>query len=56
MKLFAVLRYRDYEGYDMPIGIFDSLEAAEACAQRQEKITYGSEGIDIEEYELNEER
>lgn len=53
MKLYAVLGNIDYAGYDAPLLITDDLEKAEACAKKHNRFY---DIVDIEEYELNEER
>ena len=50
MKLYAVIGSFSYEGFDNPVGIFDTFEAA-VVARDAAIERYGD--VDIFEYDLN---
>lgn len=51
MKLFVVLGYWNYEGFDEPIGVFSSRGAAEECLKHAYN---GYDGKEIREYDLDQ--
>jgi len=54
MKVWVVIVFYDYEGYDSPDSVWDTEEAAKARAQnRIEKCNYLKDNVEILEYELN---
>lgn len=50
MRLWALIGRWDYEGRDAPVGIFSTLEKAEAAKATAYK---GYDNIDVTEYELD---